>query len=164
MQSPKFHWPHSFSAPRSQRFESQRLQDTNATKSQTLVFINRSVLVPLSIWIFFACRIFTPDTQIWPPTPGPVTPTASSSCLDYLPALSSMQTNLPHLPQAPLPFPSAPNKKTIASSNSSVLVYTPSELVTHSQRVTSCKSWDLVIEKSCNDTNNVSPRVVLDNG
>ena len=40
--------PLSFSAPKSQRFKSQRLQDANATKSQTLAFyINRSVLVPL---------------------------------------------------------------------------------------------------------------------
>ena len=37
-QLPKSHWPLSFSAPKSQRFKSQRLQDANATKSQTLAF------------------------------------------------------------------------------------------------------------------------------
>ena len=35
---PKSHWPLSFSAPKSQRFKSQRLQDANSTKSQTLAF------------------------------------------------------------------------------------------------------------------------------
>ena len=38
MQFPKSHWPLSFSDPKSQRFKSQRLQDANATKSQTLAF------------------------------------------------------------------------------------------------------------------------------
>ena len=37
-QFPKSHWPLSFSAPKSQRFKSQRLQAANATKSQTLAF------------------------------------------------------------------------------------------------------------------------------
>ena len=37
-QLPKSHWPLSFSAPESQRFKPQRLQDTNATKSHTLAF------------------------------------------------------------------------------------------------------------------------------
>ena len=37
-QFPKSHWPLSFKAPKSQRFKSQRLQDANATKSQTLAF------------------------------------------------------------------------------------------------------------------------------
>ena len=42
MQLPKAHWPLSFCdpkiGPKSQRFTSQRLQDANATKSQTLAF------------------------------------------------------------------------------------------------------------------------------
>ena len=37
-QFPKSHWPLSFSVPKSQRFKSQRLQDANATKSQTRSF------------------------------------------------------------------------------------------------------------------------------
>ena len=37
-QLPKSHWPLSFSAPKSQRFKSQRRQDANTTKSQTLAF------------------------------------------------------------------------------------------------------------------------------
>ena len=37
-QLPKSHWPLSFSASKSQRFKSQRLQEANATKSQTLAF------------------------------------------------------------------------------------------------------------------------------
>ena len=37
-QFPKSHWPLSFSVPKAQRFKSQRLQDANATKSQTLAF------------------------------------------------------------------------------------------------------------------------------
>ena len=36
-----------YSTPTSQHFKSQRLQDANATKSQALAFMNRSVLVPL---------------------------------------------------------------------------------------------------------------------
>ena len=35
-QFPESHWPLSFSAPKPQRFKSQRLQDANATKSQML--------------------------------------------------------------------------------------------------------------------------------
>ena len=35
-QFPKSHWSLSFSASKSQRFKSQRLQDTDATKSQAL--------------------------------------------------------------------------------------------------------------------------------
>ena len=38
MEFPKSHWPLSFSASKLQRFKSQRLQDANATKSQTLAF------------------------------------------------------------------------------------------------------------------------------
>ena len=37
-QFPKSHWPLSFSDPKSQHFKSQRLQDANANKSQTLAF------------------------------------------------------------------------------------------------------------------------------
>ena len=37
-QFPKSHWLLSFSDPKSQRSKSQRLQDANATKSQTLAF------------------------------------------------------------------------------------------------------------------------------
>ena len=37
-QSTTSHWPLSFSAPKSQRFKSQRLQDANATKSQAPAF------------------------------------------------------------------------------------------------------------------------------
>ena len=50
-QFPKSHWPLSFSARKSQRFESQRLQDANATKSQMLAFFYRRLLVPLSPWL-----------------------------------------------------------------------------------------------------------------
>ena len=62
-QSPKSHWPLSFSAPKSQRFKSQRLQDANATKSQTLAFYkNRSVLVPLSLHCTVASPSLLPNS------------------------------------------------------------------------------------------------------
>ena len=67
-QFPKSHWPLSFSAPKSQRFKSQRLQDANATKSQTLAFYKSQR--------FSATKALPPNalkssrliwTNFWPP-------------------------------------------------------------------------------------------------
>ena len=41
-QSPKSHWPLSFSAPKPQRFKSQRLQDANATKKSPMLAFYKS--------------------------------------------------------------------------------------------------------------------------
>ena len=56
-QLPKSHWPLSFNVSKSQRFKSQRLQDANATKSQTLVFHKSqhfSASKPKKFMLFFS--------------------------------------------------------------------------------------------------------------
>ena len=64
-QFPKLHWPLSFSAPTSQRFKSQRLQDANATKSQTLPRESFKVIFNLAGYYYFA-RLFLETLQKYP--------------------------------------------------------------------------------------------------